>query len=98
MPTAYDDLDEPQQKRIQQHAYLIRTINIQDTISGRGDLAEIDAIINGRNGWQGELLSTLTCPQLKTHIDNNVTDLASAREFLKTLSCAVLWLAKQNNL
>ena len=40
----------------------------------------------------------LTHEQLDTYIDNNVTDLPSAKEFLKKLAHAVLWLVKQTRL
>jgi hypothetical protein len=40
----------------------------------------------------------LTQAQLETYIDNNVIDLASAKEFLKKLSAVVLWLVKHTNL
>ena len=40
----------------------------------------------------------LTHEQLDTYIDANVTDLASAREFLRKLSHIVLWLVKQTKL
>lgn len=40
----------------------------------------------------------LTQAQLETHIDTNITDLASAKDFLKKLSAVVLWLVKQSRL
>lgn len=40
----------------------------------------------------------LTQAQLETYIDNNVTNLAEAKAFLKKLSAVVLWLVKQNKL
>jgi hypothetical protein len=40
----------------------------------------------------------LTQAQLETYIDNNVTNLAEAKTFLKKLSAVVLWLVKQTKL
>ena len=40
----------------------------------------------------------LTQEQLQTYIDNNVTNLAEAKAFLKKLSAVVLWLVKQTKL
>jgi len=40
----------------------------------------------------------LTQEQLATYIDNNVTNLAAAKEFLKKLSAVTLWLVKQTKL
>ena len=40
----------------------------------------------------------LTQAQLETYIENNVTSLASAKDFLKKLSAVVLWLVKQTKL
>ena len=40
----------------------------------------------------------LTQAQLETYIDNNVTNLAEAKDFIKKLSAVVLWLVKQTRL
>jgi hypothetical protein len=40
----------------------------------------------------------LTQAQLETYINNNVTNLAQAKEFLKKLSAVVLWVVKQTKL
>lgn len=40
----------------------------------------------------------LTKAQLETYIDNNITDLASAKEFHKKIGAVVLWLVKQSRL
>ena len=40
-------------------------------------------------------IQDLTPTQVETYIDNNVTDLASAKEFLKKLSKVVLYLTRQ---
>ena len=40
----------------------------------------------------------LTQEQLENYIDNNVTNLAQAKEFIKKLSAVVLWLVKQSKL
>jgi len=40
----------------------------------------------------------LTHEQLDTYIDNNVTDLQSAREFVRKMAHVTLWLVKQTKL
>jgi len=40
----------------------------------------------------------LTQEQLENYIENNVTNLTQAKEFLKKLSAVVLWLVKQTKL
>jgi len=40
----------------------------------------------------------LTHERLDTYIDNNVTDLASAREFVRKMAHVILWLVKQTKL
>jgi hypothetical protein len=51
-----------------------------------------------RNAYKLSQLYGLTQAQLETYIDNNVTNLTQAKEFLKKLSAVVLWLVKQNKL
>lgn len=48
-----------------------------------------------RQQYALSILSGMTPQQLKNYIDNNVTNLASTKEFLKKLSNAVLLLAKR---
>lgn len=59
-------------------------------------------IINRFNSLKDEYkqsaLYGLTHAQLETYIDNNVTNLAEAKAFLKKLSAVVLCLVKQNKL
>ena len=43
-------------------------------------------------------LNKLTPVKIDQYIDNNVTDLASAKQFLKKLSKVILYLCKYNNL
>jgi len=43
-------------------------------------------------------LSGMTQAQLETYIDNNVTNLTQAKDYLKKLSAVVLWLVKQSEL
>ena len=43
-------------------------------------------------------LYDLTHEQLDTYIDNNVTDLQSAREFMRKMAHVLLWLVKQTKL
>ena len=40
----------------------------------------------------------LTHAELDIYIDNNVTDLASAREFVRKMAHVILWLVKQTKL
>lgn len=40
----------------------------------------------------------LTQQQLENYIDNNVTNLAEAKEYIKKLSAVVLWLVKQTRM
>ena len=40
----------------------------------------------------------LTHEQLDTYIDNNVTNLASAKEFVRKQAHVILWLVKQTKL
>ena len=51
-----------------------------------------------RESFKLSKLYGLTQTQLENYIDNNVTDLASAKNFLKRLSAVVLWLVKQTKL
>ncbi len=51
-----------------------------------------------RESYRLSALYGLTQEQLETYIENNVTTLASAKEFLKKLSAVVLWLVKQAKL
>lgn len=51
-----------------------------------------------RESYKLSALYGLTQQQLATYIDNNVTNLAEARAFLKKLSAVVLWLVKQSRL
>jgi hypothetical protein len=40
----------------------------------------------------------MTQQQLETYIENNITDLHAAKEFLKKMAAVVLWLVKQNKM
>jgi hypothetical protein len=44
----------------------------------------------------GIILENLTYNQIDNYIDNNITDLASAKEFLKKLSKVVLYIERDN--
>jgi len=57
-----------------------------------------DRIAAARNLFEGSILYDVEYNQVDTYINNNVTDLASAREFLKKLSKIVLALLKFNGL
>jgi len=43
-------------------------------------------------------LSGLTKEQINTYIDNQITDLANAKAFLKKLSVVVLYILRHSNL
>lgn len=43
-------------------------------------------------------INGLTVDQINTYIDNQITDLASARAFLKKLSKVVLYILRHSNL
>ena len=51
-----------------------------------------------RESYKLSALYGLTQAQLATYIENNVTNLAEAKAFLKKLSAVVLWLVKQSKL
>jgi hypothetical protein len=51
-----------------------------------------------KESYKLSALYGLTQAQLETYIDNNVTNLAEAKEFLKKLSAVVLWVVKQSGL
>lgn len=64
---------------------------------------EFDALVTinpnpQREAYKLSDLYDLTQAQLETYIENNVTSLAEAKEFLKKLSAVVLWLVKQSKL
>jgi len=46
-------------------------------------------------GVKGSFLNKLTPVQIDTYIENNVTDLASAKTVLKKIAKIVLYIAKQ---
>ena len=62
-----------------------------------GDLVTIDPNPQ-RESYRLSALYGLTQAQLETYIENNVTTLATAKDFLKKLSAVVLWLVKQTKL
>ena len=51
-----------------------------------------------KEGFKTSILYNITPTQLDTYIDSNVANLAQAREFLKKMGRAILWLAKQSKL
>jgi len=73
-------------------------------VDNNGELRdEFDTLVTINPNPQSEAyklsqLYGLTQAQLETYIDNNVTNLAEAKEFLKKLSAVVLWLVKQSRL
>ena len=73
-------------------------------VDGGGNLrdqSDNQVIINPnpqREAYRLSALYGLTQEHLETYIDNNITTLASAKEFLKKLSAVVLWLVKQTKL
>lgn len=60
-----------------------------------GTLQTINANPHKEN-WKTSVLYNVTNAQIDTYIDNNVTTLATAREFLKKLTKVVVIIAKQN--
>ena len=73
-------------------------------VDGNGELRdEFDNLITTnpnpqRQAYKLSHLYGLTQQQLETYIDNNVTNFAQAKEFIKKLSAVVLWLVKQTRL
>lgn len=73
-------------------------------IDGDGSLRdEFDGLVTinpnpQRESYKLSKLYGLTQEQLATYIENNVTNLVQAKEFLKKLSAVVLWLVKQSKL
>ena len=55
---------------------------------------QIDAIKTVRESF----INGLTSAQVNTYIDNNVTDLPSAKAYLKKISKVILYLLKHSNL
>jgi len=51
-----------------------------------------------KESYKLSALYGMTQAQLETYIDNNVTNLVQAKQFLKKLSAVVLWLVKQTKL
>lgn len=51
-----------------------------------------------RNAFKASALYGLTHEQLDTYIDDNVTNLATAREFVRKLAHVILWLVKQTKM
>lgn len=74
-------------------------------VDNAGSLREVgdDSLITINPNPQKEAyklsqLYGLTQAQLETYIDNNVTNLAEAKAFLKKLAAVTLWLVKQTKL
>ena len=73
-------------------------------VDGSGQLRdEFDNLVTinpnpQREAYKLSQLYGLTQEQLQNYIDNNVTTLAQAKEFIKKLSAVVLWLVKQSKL
>lgn len=51
-----------------------------------------------KESYKLSVLYGLTQAQLETYIENNVTDLASAKELFKKIGAVLLWLVKQSRL
>jgi len=51
-----------------------------------------------KEAYKVSALYGLTQAQLETYIDNNVTNLAEAKEFLKKMAAVMLWLVKQTRM
>ena len=50
------------------------------------------------SGMKASFLSGKTPAQVDNYIDNNVTDLASAKAVIKLMAKAILYIAKHSNL
>jgi len=55
---------------------------------------QIEAISNIKSSF----IDKLTKEQIDNYIDNNITDLSSAKAYLKKLSKVVLWILKSNSI
>jgi len=69
-------------------------------VSGELVLTDTDQVVPINSNPQKEAyklsqLYGLTQAELQTYIDNNVTNLAEAKSYIKKLSAVVLWLVKQ---
>jgi len=66
----------------------------------RSDTDEAISIVANpqKESYKLSPLYGLTHERLDTYIDNNVTDLASAREFVRKMAHVILWLVKQTKL
>ena len=60
--------------------------------------ANLDLSGTQKEAFKVSSLYGMTQSQLETYIDNNVTHLVAAKEFLKKLSAVILWLVKQTKL
>ena len=86
--------------------FYIRSIgSIYEDDAFAGPLAETPTLtsdeverINLKEAFKLSQLYGLTQAQLATYIDNNITNMAEAKEYIKKLSAVVLWLVKQTKL
>ena len=62
------------------------------------DEGEIKIFSPQKESYKLSQLYGLTHEQLDTYIDNNVTNLGEAREFMRKIAHVILWLVKQTKL
>jgi len=91
----YDNLDDVQKSLIHDYAFLLRILNSLDKTSDRDDLKVIDKQIAAKNNYNLKILANKTCYSISNYIDAHVTDLVSAKTFLKELSCIILTIAQK---
>jgi len=90
----YEELNDVEQIKLQEHAWLQRILKKLDKTSAREDMKEVDCKVEAREKYKLSVLAGKTPEQVDAYIDKNVVDLKSMKEFLKKLSKVVIILAK----
>lgn len=70
----------------------------KQAIKGNKDKDNVLADVQNKDNFKLSNLYGLSKAQLETYIDNNITTLANAKDYLKKLSAVVLYLVKQTKL
>ena len=70
-------------------------IVVEDDIATISNSAIKEWKLSNIESWDHDNIRNLTRDELITHIDNSITDLASAKIYLKKLSAVVLYLVKR---
>ncbi len=92
--TSYKELDNIEQMKLQEYAWLRRILKKLDKTSAREDMKEVNCKVEAREKYKLSILAGKTPEQIDAYIEKNITDLKSVREFLKKLSRILLVLAK----